>query len=136
MYTGFCMHISYRFSWVNTSEWDCWVIWQVYVYKKLPSCFPKCLYRFAFPLVVDESSTCSTYLLALSIVKIFFYWSIVDLQCHVSFRCTAQWFSYTYIYIYVIYISVKTKYWIYFPVLYSRSLLVIYFLYSSVYMLM
>ena len=26
-----------------------------------------------------------------------FYWSIVDLQCHVSFCCIAKWFSYTYI---------------------------------------
>ena len=26
-------------------------------------------------------------------------WIIVDLQCHVSFRCTAKWVSYTYTYI-------------------------------------
>ena len=26
-----------------------------------------------------------------------FYWSMVDLQCFVTFRCEAQWFSYTYI---------------------------------------
>ena len=32
--------------------------------------------------------------------KVFFYWSRADLQCCVSFRCTAKWFSYTYIYIY------------------------------------
>ena len=25
-----------------------------------------------------------------------FYWSIVNLQCRVSFRCTAQWFNYTF----------------------------------------
>ena len=30
----------------------------------------------------------------------FFNWNIVDLQCCIGFRCTAQWFSYTYIYIY------------------------------------
>ena len=28
-----------------------------------------------------------------------FYWRIVDLQCYVSFRCRANWFSYKYIYI-------------------------------------
>ena len=32
--------------------------------------------------------------------KTFFYWSIVDLQCCVSFRCTAKWISYTYTHIY------------------------------------
>ena len=31
------------------------------------------------------------------LLKLIFNWSIVDLQYHVSFRCTAQWFSYTYI---------------------------------------
>ena len=29
-----------------------------------------------------------------------FYWSIVDLQCYVSFRCIAKWLSYAYTYIY------------------------------------
>ena len=31
----------------------------------------------------------------------FLNWSIVDLQCCVSFRCTAQWFSFIYICVYV-----------------------------------
>ena len=29
-----------------------------------------------------------------------FNWSIVGLQCCASFKCTANWFSYTYIYVY------------------------------------
>ena len=31
----------------------------------------------------------------------FFFWNILDLQCHVGFRCIAQCFRYIYIYIYV-----------------------------------
>ena len=58
-----------------------------------------------------------------------FYWSIVDLQCCVSFSYTAKWISYTYTYIYI-YIYILSRV----PVLYSRSLLVIHFIYSSVYM--
>ena len=38
-----------------------------------------------------------TYIFFLS----FFYWSIVDLQCCVSFRCTKKWFSYIHMYIYI-----------------------------------
>ena len=44
-----------------------------------------------------------------------FYWSIVDLQCFVSFRYTTKWFSYMYTYIYYVSDSfpteVITKYW-------------------------
>ena len=32
---------------------------------------------------------------------LFFNWSIVDVQCCVSFRCTAKWFSYIYIHIFL-----------------------------------
>ena len=66
-----------------------------------------------------------------------FHWSIVDLHC-VSLRCTAKWFGYTYTYIHSFLdsfpIQVITEYWVEFPVLYSRSLIVIYFIYGSVYM--
>ena len=70
-----------------------------------------------------------------------FYWRIVDLQCCVSFRCTAKWFSYTYINTYIHSFSDSfpiwfiTECWVEFPVLYSRSLLVICFIYCSVCML-
>ena len=40
----------------------------------------------------------------LSFFIIIFNWSIIDLQCHVSFRCTAKWFSF----IYIIYIYTHT----------------------------
>ena len=77
-------------------------------------------------------------------------WSIVNLQCCVSFRCTAKWFSYIYIHTHICihfqilfhctfsdsfpFFSIITRYWVEFPVLYSRSSLFIY-LYSNVYML-
>ena len=69
------------------------------------------------------------------------YWGLADLQCYVSFKCIAKWISYTYIYIYI-YILFQilspyslSEYWVEFPFLYSRSLLVMYFIYGSVYML-
>ena len=37
--------------------------------------------------------------LAIASLSKTFYWSIVDLQYCISFRCTAKWFSYTYIYL-------------------------------------
>ena len=41
------------------------------------------------------------YLWLHSLCRLFFYWSIVDLQC-VSFRCTAKWFRYIYMYVKVL----------------------------------
>ena len=68
--------------------------------------------------------------------KNFFYWSRVDLQCCVSFSCTATWFSYTHTYIHSFSdsfpIYVITENWAGYPVQYSRFLLVICLIYSSV----
>ena len=59
-----------------------------------------------------------------------FYWSIVDLQCCVSFSCTAKWISYTYTYIHCFLdafpIQVITGYWVELPVLYNRFLSILY----------
>ena len=50
----------------------------------------------------------------------------VNLQCHVSYRCTTKWFSYTYTCIYSFSnyfpIQVVTEFWAEFPVLYCKSL--------------
>ena len=66
------------------------------------------------------------------------YYSIVDSYHYVSFRCTAKWSSHTGIYIHSFIdsfpIEVITEYWVEFPVLCSRSLLTIYFIYSTVHM--
>ena len=72
--------------------------------------------------------------------SMFFYnWSI-DLQCSVSFCCIAKSVIHIYIQIYSsLYsfsIHVIIEYWVEFPVLHTRLLLVIYFLCSSVYMSM
>ena len=62
------------------------------------------------------------------------YWNVsrVDLQCCISFRCIAKWFSYTYTpvysFLYSFPIQVVTEHWVEFPVL----LLVIYFKYNGV----
>ena len=37
-------------------------------------------------------------LLSIFFLTFILYWTIVDLQCCVSFRCRAKWFSYTYVY--------------------------------------
>ena len=70
----------------------------------------------------------------------FFNWSIVDLQCCISFSCTAKWFSY--IFFFNIFFFRFFSHIGYYKILsivpcalYSRSMLVIYFIYNSVYML-
>ena len=64
-------------------------------------------------------------------------WSVVDLQCYISFRYITTFFHYTDTYNHSFSdffpIQIITEYWIEFPVLYSTSLLIIYFTYSSVY---
>ena len=67
------------------------------------------------------------------------YWSIIDLQCCISFRCTAKWPSYSYAYTHSFVdsfpIKVVKEYCIEFPALYIRSLLIIYSIRSTVCML-
>ena len=67
-----------------------------------------------------------------------FYWSIVDLQYYVSFRWTAKWISYTctYIHYFLRFFSHTGHYRVLIRVpcaIYSRALLVMYFIYNSVY---
>ena len=52
------------------------------------------------------------------------YWSIVDSQQGVSFRRTENLISYTYTYMHFFPIYAIIEYWVEFPVLYNRSLLV------------
>ena len=67
----------------------------------------------------------------------FFLWSIVDLQCFINFYCAAKQLSYTHICILFFFFFLDyfplcfiPGYWIYFFVLYSRTLLFIHSLYS------
>ena len=65
------------------------------------------------------------------------YWSIVDLQCCGSFKCTAKWISYTYtclfsfrFFSHIYHCRILSR----FPCVYSRPLLHIDFVYGGVYM--
>ena len=74
------------------------------------------------------------FVLFFSDLNFFFYWSIVALQCHVSFCCIAKWISYMYTYIPsfldFLPIQVTTEHWVEYPELYSRFSLVMYFIHS------
>ena len=82
-----------------------------------------------------ENHTLSYIFLKLTVRLLFiYYWSIAD-YC-LSFRCTAKWFSYTYKYIFfqILFpymLLQNTEY----SVLHSRSLVVICFIYNTVYLL-
>ena len=60
-----------------------------------------------------------------------FYWSIIDLHSCVNFKCTTKWIIYIHSFSESLFIWFTTEYWVEFISLYSRSLLVIYFIYSS-----
>ena len=68
-----------------------------------------------------------------------FYYSVVALQCCVSFCCAAMWISCIYTHIPYFFnfhsIYVTTEHWVEFPILHSRFSLVIHFINSSVYVL-
>ena len=49
-------------------------------------------------ILVDGPLVCGACWLVIFFSLFTFYWSLVDLQCCVSFKCTAKWFSYTYTY--------------------------------------
>ena len=66
-----------------------------------------------------------------------FYWSRVDSQYCVNFCCTAKWLSYTHIpsFSYSFPLWFIIGYWIEFPVLYSRTLLFIHPIHTSLHLL-
>ena len=64
----------------------------------------------------------------------FFNWSLVDLQCYVSFRCTAKWFIYI-LFFFIFFHMVYYKILNIVAVLYSRTLWFICFMYGTLYLL-
>ena len=48
-------------------------------------------------ILMDTSWVCNSWATT-GTPRLFFNWNVINLQCYVSFRCTAKWFSYTYIY--------------------------------------
>ena len=62
---------------------------------------------------------------------IYFYWSVVDLRCCLSFRCTAQWFH---LFTDSAPFKVITQCWLYFSVLnLSWSSVLFYFIFSFIF---
>ena len=105
-------------------EWGCRVSWKISAGKGLlPKIRLECGKIFQFYSFFKK-----------------FYWHIVDFQC-CSSKCTAQWFSVLYIYIYI---SLCFRFfshigfsdcWLECSVLYSRFLLITYFIYICMCML-
>lgn len=84
-----CLDIIFHFTWVNTQEEDCWVIWYVYLFKKLLNCFPKCLDHCAFSDYLRIAVVLCPRWSALGMVSLWFYLFVL------SFSATAVWcFSY------------------------------------------
>ena len=73
--------------------------------------------RKAEPLLLKFSTGMDNpYYFPMSVFKLtYFYWSIVDSQCCVSFRCTAKWFHFYIIYTYSAYMIDIYIYHICFP---------------------
>ena len=96
----------------------------------------KCLNPFGSPLTYIAYLHCSwpwKPWVMLFLNKL--YWTVVDLQYYVGFCCTEKW-NHLYMYIYPLFFFLSLShvghYRVEFPI--SRSLLVIYFIYSRVYM--
>lgn len=64
--------IRLQFPWVYPEDWNFRVIWELCVspFEKLPDCFPRELYHFAFPLAVYEDFRVSTSSPAFGIVHL------------------------------------------------------------------
>ena len=85
------------------------------------------------PIYLNSSLKSTTFKKTINVEQILFFnfifilhYSVVYLQCYVSFMCTEKWFSYTYAdihsfsYFFPIYFIIE--YWVEFPVPHSRSL--------------
>ena len=90
-------------------------------------CFPFCPWMLVFVFVSAWLAEVSDGDCVRNFFFNVFYWSIVDLQCCVSFCYVAKWFSYAYIYTFFFrFFSILLYHRILFSVLYcSKSLLFI-----------
>ena len=137
-----------------------WLYWDItYISSKCTCCFE--IFIYCKMIIIMTVFRKLFHLLEQTSIFIF-KWNILDLQCCVNFSCIAKWLIYINININIIYININiykytynniwtymyvslfhifplTGYYkilsVYFPMIYSTSSLLIYFLYSNMYML-
>ena len=95
--------VFYLSGWALYLQLEC--KFQFYTNEDYTSLFPLVVNGYSMTMIYDNDTQ---WLSIVSLVKwpflwffkIFFYWSIVHLQC-VSFKCIEKWLSYTYIHKYI-----------------------------------
>ena len=85
----------------DSQKWLHFCMLFIYVWMSVITYYGKCQKENMYLLLLYKAYIRASlvaqivkYILLLKLKEI--YWSMVDLQCCVSFRCTAKWISYTY----------------------------------------
>ena len=144
---------AYFFNWI-ACNWITWVLYffltvNPYQTYDLQIFFPIQSVGYFFILlmisfaVINLSSLIWTHLLIFAFLKKSFYWSIVYLQYCINFSCIAKWLLYTHTHthththtlFWILFHYGLSRYLIYFPMLYSRTPLVIHSKYNSSHLL-
>ena len=71
------VHLCTHFCWVDTSEWNCWILGHDFLDS---ASFPKFWCQFVLPLSVWRNFNCSTFSLMLGIITFFILAILVDIS--------------------------------------------------------